>query len=110
MKSFPKLTGFLLIGIGIILMLNALGYMNLSPSEIIKIYWPIFLVYLGIEGLLKHKTSNNLFFDTLLAMSGLILLGDKLNLYSFNFFHLLSKFWPLALIILGISLIIKPNK
>lgn len=110
MKSFPKLTGSILIGIGIILMLNSLGYMNLTPWSIIRIYWPLLLIYLGIDGLLKQKMSSNISFNSLLAISGLILLGDNLNLYDFNVFYLLSKFWPVVLIVLGISLILKPNK
>ncbi len=110
MNSFPKFIGFFLIITGAILMFNSLGYMSITPWMILKTYWPLLLIYLGIDGLLKPKSSSSTLFNAIIAVSGLILLGDNLNLFKFNFFHLLSRFWPVALIILGISLVLKPNK
>jgi lia operon protein LiaF len=47
--------GILLILIGLIVLLNNLGLLDLSLVEIIKVYWPVILIWLGIDKLLRNK-------------------------------------------------------
>ncbi|WP_418884560.1 LiaI-LiaF-like domain-containing protein [Acetoanaerobium noterae] len=110
MKSFSKISGLLLIALGILLFLNSLGYISHTPWQLIRIYWPLIIIYLGIEGLLRPSGSKNTIFNSLVCLSGLVLLGDNLNLFHFNLFMFIDKFWPILLIILGISLIVKSDK
>tara|TARA_Y100000389_G_C17390224_1_gene479433 strand:+ start:564 stop:731 length:168 start_codon:yes stop_codon:yes gene_type:complete len=43
----------LLIGLGIAFLLDNLEYMQISVSEIIKTYWPVILIWMGIEKLIR---------------------------------------------------------
>ena len=110
MKSFSKILGFFLIALGILLFLNSLGYIDHTPWQLIKLYWPILLIYFGIEGLLCPTSSKNTIFNSIICLSGLVVLGNNLNLFRFNLFMFINKFWPVLLIVLGVNLLIKPNK
>ena len=55
----PRLIGIsiFLIGIGIVFLLDNLGYVNISITQIIKIYWPVILIWMGIEKLIREALS-----------------------------------------------------
>ncbi|MBT6650503.1 MAG: hypothetical protein HOB54_03935 [Flavobacteriales bacterium] len=42
-----------LIAIGVAFLLDNLNYINISVTELIKIYWPVILIWMGIEKLLR---------------------------------------------------------
>ncbi len=107
MKSFSKISGLLFIAIGIVLFLNTLGYITVSLWQIIGIYWPLILIYIGIAGLLNHK---NPLINSLISFIGLAFLGDNLDLFDFNVFVFIYDFWSIILIVLGLSLLLKSNK
>ena len=43
----------LLIVIGVVFLLENLNYINISVAELIKTYWPIILIWMGIEKLIR---------------------------------------------------------
>jgi len=43
----------LLIVIGILFLLDNLGYIHISITELIRIYWPIILIWMGTEKLFR---------------------------------------------------------
>ena len=43
----------LLITIGVIFLLDNLEYINISITEIIRTYWPVILIWMVIEKLLR---------------------------------------------------------
>ena len=42
-----------LIAIGVAFLLDNLNYINISVAELIKIYWPVILIWMGIQKLLR---------------------------------------------------------
>ena len=42
-----------LIAIGIVLLLDNLEYIHISITELIRTYWPIILIWMGIEKLMR---------------------------------------------------------
>ena len=42
-----------LIAIGVVFLLDNLNYINISVAELIKTYWPVILIWMGIEKLLR---------------------------------------------------------
>ena len=42
-----------LIAIGILFLLDNLNYINISVTELIKTYWPLILIWMGIEKLMR---------------------------------------------------------
>jgi hypothetical protein len=47
--------GIVLIIVGVLLLLNNLKVLNVSLMEIIRVYWPIILIWLGMSKLLKKE-------------------------------------------------------
>ena len=45
--------GIFLIIIGVLLLLNNLKVLDISIMEIIRVYWPVILIWFGIDRLLK---------------------------------------------------------
>lgn len=43
----------LFITIGIALILVNMGYINISITEIIRTYWPVILIWMGVEKLIR---------------------------------------------------------
>ena len=43
----------LLIVVGIIFLLDNLEYINISIRELIRVYWPIILIWMGLEKLVR---------------------------------------------------------
>ena len=49
--------GILFIVLGVIFLMNNLNIITVSLAEIIRVYWPIILIWIGIDKLLR-KTIN----------------------------------------------------
>ena len=43
----------LLIVIGVIFLLDNLNYVHISVAELIRTYWPVILIWMGIEKLMR---------------------------------------------------------
>ena len=48
-----KTIGILFIIIGLIILLNNLNFIKVSIVELIRIYWPIILIWVGVDKLLS---------------------------------------------------------
>ena len=47
--------GIFFIIIGVLFLLNNLELLDISIGEIIRVYWPIILIWMGIDKLLRKK-------------------------------------------------------
>ena len=52
-----KSIGILFIVLGVIFLMNNLNIIAVSLSEIIRVYWPLILIWIGLDKLLR-KTIN----------------------------------------------------
>ncbi len=52
MKKSIGLSLFL-IAIGVVFLLDNLNYVHISIAELIKTYWPVILIWMGIEKLIR---------------------------------------------------------
>ena len=52
-----KSIGILFIVLGVIFLMNNLNIITVSLAEIIRVYWPVILIWIGIDRLLR-KTIN----------------------------------------------------
>ena len=43
----------LLIIIGVVFLLDNLNYVNISVAELIRTYWPVILIWMGIDKLMR---------------------------------------------------------
>jgi lia operon protein LiaF len=49
-----NLTGILFILIGLIFLLNNLDYIKISLIDLVRVYWPVILIWLGIDRLIRN--------------------------------------------------------
>ena len=52
-----KSIGILFIVLGVIFLMNNLNIIAVSLSEIIRVYWPLILIWIGLDKLIR-KTIN----------------------------------------------------
>ena len=54
-----KSIGILFIVLGVIFLLNNLNFIEVSLAELIRIYWPIILIWIGIDKLLRKSINED---------------------------------------------------
>ena len=47
--------GVLFIVIGLLFLLNNLEFLDISIGDLIRVYWPLILIWLGIDKLLRKE-------------------------------------------------------
>tara|TARA_B100001758_G_C18235091_1_gene517469 strand:+ start:276 stop:443 length:168 start_codon:yes stop_codon:yes gene_type:complete len=52
MKKSLGISIFLIV-IGVVFLLDNLDYINISITELIRTYWPVILIWMGIEKLIR---------------------------------------------------------
>ncbi|MDR0268771.1 cell wall-active antibiotics response protein LiaF [Paenibacillus sp.] len=101
------LGGVILIGIGVIFLLNQLGIIDVSIGYVISHYWPVILIILGLKELLKGRKS--FVGAAVLLLIGTYFLGRHegwIWLSPGSFFKIMI---PAMLIIAGLYVIFKPQ-
>jgi hypothetical protein len=58
MMKKGKTIGIVLIVIGVLFLLNNLNLIKLSIVEIIRVYWPIILIWIGVDKLLSKPVKT----------------------------------------------------
>ena len=93
--------GFIILGIGVILLLRKLGFF--IPSWVLT--WPMILIVIGVFTLIKHEFKS--FFGVVMLFIGsYFLLRNEFDLD----FGIGQYIWPLGLISLGIYLITQKKR
>lgn len=54
-----KSIGILLIVIGLLFLLNNLNLIKVSIVELIRVYWPVILIWIGIDKLISKSEEKN---------------------------------------------------
>lgn len=108
-----SLLGILLVILGGLFLLSNLGLIPMGVGVLLSTYWPIVLIYLGIEHLVKVYLRGDdllnpgtLYYVALMVGSGLIFLGNHLGWFGapISFWNF---FWPLNVIFMGIRLLFR---
>lgn len=102
MKKLPIeriLWAFVLIAVGTIMLLNVTEVVDYEVWEIVGRLWPLFIIIPGVSNLLKGK----LFWG-----SALIIGGGSFMLANFTDINVWQYVWPLLIISIGLSMLLKP--
>ena len=54
-----KSIGILFIALGLIFFLNNLNLIEVSLAELIRVYWPVILIWLGVDKLLRKSINED---------------------------------------------------
>ena len=54
-----KSIGILFIALGLIFLLNNLNLIEVSLAELIRVYWPVILIWLGVDKLLSKSINED---------------------------------------------------
>ena len=54
-----KSIGILFIALGLIFLLNNLNLIEVSLAELIRVYWPVILIWLGVDRLLRKSINED---------------------------------------------------
>jgi hypothetical protein len=104
-----KSVGLVLIIMGVIWLLNNLGFTQISLGKLITVYWPVILVIWGVEVLVSGKRSKekgrNVINGLLLLGFGAALLGSNLEYFKLDFSLAWKIILPLVIILVGWNLL-----
>ncbi len=96
--------GAALVILGILFLMNNVMFLPFSPGGFI-FSWPTFFALVGIIILVNSRDSG---FGLILLLIGLLGFYSRFTGHSFR--YLLSEYWPIGLIILGLFVILRRNR
>lgn len=90
-----------LVTIGVFLLLMNLGMLKGSAWDIFVMYWPILLMIMGLDGLVKRDGWVGPL--VLFGLGSILLLGN-LHYLPVDAFSMLIRFWPVLLVAIGLDI------
>jgi lia operon protein LiaF len=105
------LWGLVLIGIGVLFLLDQTGLIKFDIGSLFSTYWPVFLIYFGFMSFIfqsRHNFGGSIW-NLIVCFVGIIFLLNNLHLTSLSLGDLFKLLGPVALILFGISIIFKPS-
>ncbi|MGG6312461.1 cell wall-active antibiotics response protein LiaF [Paenibacillus macerans] len=102
--------GMVLIGIGVIFLLNQMGMTDISIGEMFATYWPVFLILGGLVNLSNGNwRGGNFIGSVILILVGGYFLARNMGFVSLDPGDFFRYFLPLMLIIGGLYVLFKPR-
>jgi len=101
--------GLMIVGLGIIFLLGNFDLIEVSASQIIRTYWPVILLLIGANVLTSNRDKGGYVSALIFIGLGLLFLGRNMGLYFFDIRYFWRIFWPVVLILLGISFLRGPQ-
>ncbi len=101
--------GLLIILLGVGFLLGNFGFLEFNMSHIVRTYWPVILLVLGINYLQGGKERRNYISGFIFIVLGLLFLGRNTGILAFDMRTFWQMFWPVVLILLGLSFMRGPQ-
>ncbi len=92
--------GLVVIGLGVLFLLDNLNILNFHRAIG---FWPAILIVIGVIKLLDTRSPNGYLVGVLFIGAGSVLTLNRMGLFNFDW----RMFWPVLLIILGLSVVFK---
>ncbi|MDW7672944.1 MAG: DUF5668 domain-containing protein [Bacillota bacterium] len=108
------LFGLAVIITGVVLLFNNFGITEIEIGSLISTYWPILLVFWGIEHIFspfcrsgnnvkRHASQGEIIIGAILTFVGIAFLGRNLGWLTIDMSFIWKVFWPAILILVGIN-------
>ncbi len=98
--------GILLIIFGVVGVLNSFDIVDISIGMLFREFWPVLLIIWGLSIII---TARGYFSGGIIAVLGLLFLGQNLNLYVIDYAMFWSVFWPVVIILIGLKIALAHN-
>ncbi|MCC3377078.1 cell wall-active antibiotics response protein LiaF [Cohnella sp. REN36] len=96
--------GVVLIGIGVVYLLNQSGTITIDIGELFRLFWPIILILVGIQGLILQR-QGGYWWNPIVVLVGVYFLGRNLGWFDIGLGELIRLAVPFILIVFGIGLV-----
>ena len=101
------ISGILVIGVGVVALLNNFGLTHISFSYLVNLLWPLLLVIAGINFIVNRRNLSGIVMGGILVGLGVVFLGRNTGLFDIDMRYFWQGFWPIIIILIGISLLNK---
>lgn len=95
--------GLLLIGIGVMFMLDQMDYLEFDFGSLFSTFWPVALILVGLHGAFSRRQysagGGGGVWNAFIVLLGALFLLDNLDIFHFTF----QMIWPIAIIFAGLS-------
>jgi Predicted membrane protein len=98
-------TGLFIIGIGVFFLLRQLGYVDISLGELFSTFWPVILIFFGLNQLLAGG-----WWGMILLVVGGTFLGNNLDLFDWSIGDIVPYLIPFVIIVVGLRMIWRPQR
>jgi lia operon protein LiaF len=103
--------GLVLLGAGVLLLLNMLGFTQFSLGELITIFWPVVVLLAGISQIINSSRNGGAFVGGLVVTAvGGYFMAKNLHLIDLPLGEFLKFAVPVVLIAAGLSVMFRPGK
>lgn len=106
------LFGLLLIGIGVLFILNRFYSFDIDIGYIFSTYWPVFIIYFSLVGFLKQRKyaggHGSAWWGLIGILVGCYFLARNLGILDVGFSDLIVYAIPALLILFGLKMILRP--
>lgn len=98
--------GFILIGGGLVFLLNQSGVIEVDIGYLFSTYWPVFMIFFGIQGLLLQRR-NGIGWNSVVVLFGIFFLGRNLGWLTWEIGDLIRFAIPAAFIVAGLNMVFR---
>lgn len=103
------LWGLVIVAIGVVYLLNQIGFISIDIGEIASTYWPVLMILFGLQALLFQQ-GGGFWWNSIIVLIGCYFLGRNLELLEWDFSDFIQILAPVAIILFGINLIFKGDR
>ena len=99
----------LIILLGVGFLLGNFGLLEFNMSHLVRTYWPLILLVVGVSYLQGGRERGSYVSGFIFIILGLLFLGRNTGILSFDIRTFWQIFWPVVLILLGLSFMRGPQ-
>ncbi|GFN31638.1 cell wall-active antibiotics response protein LiaF [Paenibacillus xylaniclasticus] len=103
--------GMVIVAFGGGFLLKQLGIIEFDIGDIVSVFWPVFLIFAGFDGLLFHRQGGGggALWGGIMIAIGFIFLGRNLDWFDWSVGDLFRFVVPVVLILFGLNMIFRPK-
>ncbi|MBB6691665.1 cell wall-active antibiotics response protein [Cohnella xylanilytica] len=101
--------GIVLVGGGVVFLLNQTGAISIDIGELFRNFWPIILILVGVQGLLIQR-QGGFWWNPIVILVGVFFLGKNMGWVEWDFGDLIRFAGPVILIVYGLCLMTRGGR